>query len=89
MSPASAEPKKETARISLVPAAPSSPTPTVKMAKTQPLIPAPPSSPQRAPITILPKLDTSVIDSIPQPLCWALLALSAIVFIVQVWIYFS
>jgi hypothetical protein len=59
------------------------------MAKTQPLIPAPPSPPQRAPITVLPKVDTAIIDSIPQPLCWALLALSAIVFIVQLWTYFS
>jgi hypothetical protein len=59
------------------------------MAKTQPLIPAPPSPPQRAPITVLPKVDTTIIDSIPQPLCWALLVLSAIVFIVQLWTYFS
>jgi hypothetical protein len=89
------EPKKETVRITLPPRPSKTPgvggdsreTVRIKLPARPPSI----SFPARpgAPITILPKLDTSVIDSIPQSLCWALLALSAIVFIVQFLIYFS
>jgi len=78
-----AGPKKETARIAVMlergPA-----TPTVRMSKTQPRITAPAAS-----VKVAPRGPSAPLDSIPIPLCWALLGVSTVVFIVQVWTYFS
>lgn len=83
-----AGPKKETARIATMPEARPSP-PTVKMSKTQPLITAPDPLRETAPILVEPGDANDVIESIPVPLCWALLAVSALLFIIQLWTYFS
>ena len=79
-------PKKETARIAILPQPKS---PTVKMSKTQPLITAPEPKSENAPISIEPANAGETIESIPVPLCWALVAVSALIFIIQVWTYFS
>jgi hypothetical protein len=63
--------------------------PTVKMAKTQPLITAPPASAESAPVFVAPGEPDTPLDSIPMSLCWGLLAISALLFIIQLWIYFS
>jgi hypothetical protein len=81
-------PKKETARIVTMPE-PQPSAPTVKMSKTQPLITAPDPEREMPPISIAPPSVDDVIESIPVSLCWALLAVSALLFIVQLWTYLS
>ena len=83
-----AGPKKETARIALMPEPKPAPK-TVKMSKTQPLITAPEPNMETAPIFIEPPAPSDAIESIPVPLCWALVGVSALIFIIQVWTYFS
>ncbi len=86
-------PKKETARITVLPDPPAKPV--VEMKKTQPLIDLPPveapatkiivtSQPQQVPVEPVAKL-----DQIPMPLCWGLLAASAAILILQIWNYLS
>jgi hypothetical protein len=59
------------------------------MKKTQPLIAVPEAIVQRAPLTVA-EPDTSVAaEAIPMPLCWALLGISAVILIIQIWNYFG
>jgi hypothetical protein len=82
-------PKKETARIPLMPDPPARPVPTVQMKKTQPLIAMPQSSPQTASIAIAPTEKSAIVHTIPMPICWGVLGISALILIMQIWIYFS
>jgi hypothetical protein len=79
-------PKKETARISILPR----PTPAapgaINMTKTQPLLVHPPAGMQPAPVVITSK-PLPRLDSIPRGLCWALLAISGLIFLIQIWNY--
>lgn len=86
--PSSPGPKKETARIAMMPER-KSVTPTVKMSKTQPLITAPEPTRQTAPIFIEPENPTHLVETLPGPMCWGLLGISALVFIIQLWTYLS
>ena len=86
--PPSPGPKKETARIAIMPE-PRTAAPTVKMSKTQPLITAPEPTRQIPPIAVEPEETHEMIESIPVPLCWALLGVSALLFIIQLWTYLS
>jgi hypothetical protein len=79
----SSGPKKETARIALMPDLPSEPLPRVQMKKTQPLIAMPHAAPQIASIAVAPAEKGSM------PLCWVLLGVSAIILIIQIWTYLS
>ena len=81
-------PKKETARIVTAPE-PKPAKSTVKMSKTQPLIIGPEPIMEAAPIFVEPANSNKMIESIPAPLCWALVGVSALIFIIQVWTYFS
>jgi len=79
-------PNKETARISPLPRpTPAGPAP-VNLPKTQPLPvhPAVPVQPAPAVITSRP---VPPVNAIPQPLCWALLAISTVIFLIQIWNY--
>jgi hypothetical protein len=78
--------KKETARIPLVPEPPSKPLPTVEMKKTQPLIPMPEAAAQSASISVAPVEEGVTIS---MQVCWTLLGVSAIILIIQIWMYFS
>jgi hypothetical protein len=93
------EAKKETARIAIAPAAnneppriplvpepPPKPLPTVQMKKTQPLIPMPEAAARSASIATAPVQESTTIS---MPLCWTLLGVSAIILIIQIWMYFS
>lgn len=91
-------PKKETARITVLPDPPGKPA--VQMKKTQPLIDLPPIEKPSTTVTVAPppqpppqpRAQTrpqTRIDQIPMPLCWALLATSATVLILQIWNYLS
>ena len=85
-------PKKETARIALMPEPPARPASAVQMKKTQPLIPMPQITPQSAPIavTLTEKAKGSaMMDAIPMSTCWTLLVGSAVILIIQIWTYFS
>jgi hypothetical protein len=63
------------------------------MKKTQPLIPMPQITPQTAPVAVAPtekaKGNDAMMDAIPMPTCWTLLAGSAVILIIQIWTYFS
>ena len=85
-------PKKETARIALMPEPPVRPAPAVQMKKTQPLIPMPQITPQSASIAVAPTekaKGSATMDAIPMPTCWTLLGVSAVILIIQIWTYFS
>ncbi len=88
----SLSPKKETARIALMPEPPAKPIPAVQMKKTQPLIAMPHITPRSAPIAVAPTekaKGSAMMDAIPMPTCWTLLGVSAVILIIQIWTYFS
>jgi len=77
-------PQQETARVPT-----RKMTRTVRMAKTQPLMAMPLSAAQAAPVKVADSPPEAIIDSIPTPFCWALLGVSAVTFLIQLWTYFS
>ena len=80
-------PKKETARISVLPRPTPTAAPAINMTKTQPLLVHPPTTAvQTAPVIITSK-PLAQLDVIPRPLCWALLGISAVIFLIQIWNY--
>ena len=81
-------PKKETARISVLPRPTPTAAPAVNMTKTQPLLVHPPTTTgvQTAPVIITSK-PLAQLDVIPKPLCWAVLGISAVIFLIQIWNY--
>jgi hypothetical protein len=74
--PPPSEPKKETVRIPPEPLRSS-------QKKTQPLIAMPDVLPQNPPIAVAPVEKSSML------LYWMLLAISALILIIQIWTYFS
>ena len=83
-------PKKETARITVLPDPPVKHA--VEMKKTQPLIDLPPAEAPVTRVTVAPTPQPASkmrIDDIPMPLCWALVATSAAILILQIWNYLS
>jgi hypothetical protein len=89
--PASSGPKKETARISVLPDPPVRPSPSVEMKKTQPLVTMPEAIPHAAPIAVnvAPTSVEAFVAEIPMPLCWGLLVMSAAILTIQIWNYVS
>jgi hypothetical protein len=85
-------PKKETARIPLMPEPVKTP-PAVQMKKTQPLIAMPPIAPRSASIAAASAetrgTGAALADAISMPVCWTLLGVSAVILIIQIWTYFS
>jgi hypothetical protein len=71
-------PKRETVRIPLMP----EPLRSAQK-KTQPLIAMPEVAPQNPPIALAPAEKSSML------LYWVLLGVSALIFIIQIWTYFS
>jgi Wiskott-Aldrich syndrome protein len=87
--PAAAAPKKETARISVLPDPPK-PVPTVQMKKTQPLITMPEAKTGAAPINVATAVEPDEdVDLAPMSLCWAVLGASALILLIQIWNYFA
>jgi hypothetical protein len=83
-------PKKETARITVLPDPPAKPA--VQMKKTQPLIDLPAMEKPAMPVTVTPEPAAppqAWIDQVPMPLCWGLVAVSAAILILQIWNYLS
>jgi hypothetical protein len=84
----SVSPKKETARIAVLPDPISAPA-SVQMKKTQPLINRPaPSAPAVTQVTMASET-AGVVDQLPTTLCWALVGVSAVILIIQILNYIS
>ena len=84
--------KKETARIGILPNQPSAPI--AQMKKTQPLSRMPETIPPSAPLDIASAPEPDVVEQpaasdLPMAFCWALLSLSAVILLIQIWTYFS
>jgi hypothetical protein len=75
-------PKKETARISILPR----PAPSINMTKTQPLLIRPAAGVQPVPVIIAPKA-ADIFDSIPRSFGWTLFGIAAVIFLIQIWNY--
>jgi hypothetical protein len=86
--PAERGPKKETARINILPRPAAAPRPAVNMTKTQPLI-MHPTGTTVPPVIVATSKTSDPFDSIPRSFCWGLLGISAIIFLIQIWNYFS
>ena len=79
-------PKKETARISILPKPTPAPAPSVNMTKTQPLLIRPAPGIRPAPIVIASKpLDP--FEAIPRSYCWTLFGIALLIFLIQIWNY--
>jgi hypothetical protein len=96
VSAAHAGPKKETARISILPQPAVPPSPTVKMAKTQPLQIVPQMNIHSAPVTVAAAVATTAatatatsFDAVPLPICWTIFGISAVTLLIQIWNYFA
>jgi len=85
----SSEPKKETARIAVSPDPHPKASPAVQIKKAQPLVTMPEITLQSAPLTAATNNMSAIVDAIPMPLCWALLGVSTVILIIQIWTYFS
>ena len=79
-------PKKETARISILPQPSPAPAPSINMTKTQPLLVRPAPGVQPPPVIISSKpLDP--FDLLPRSFCWGLFGIAALIFLIQIWNY--
>ena len=92
-------PKKETARISILPEPAAAPG-AVKMAKTQPLMAAPPPKVQSAPVSSIKPAAGPVpsfaapsildsLDAVPVPIAAVIFGISAVALLIQIWNYFG
>lgn len=91
-----AGPRKETARITILPQPATPMASTIKMAKTQPLLTVPVPQPQSAPVVVTPEsgVETSggslqMLDAVPLPVCWTIFGISTVTLLIQIWNYFS
>jgi hypothetical protein len=79
-------PKQETARISVLPRPAPVAAPAINMTKTQPLLIHPTGAVPVAPVVITSR-PVAPVDAIPRSLAWSLLAVSAVIFLIQIWNY--
>jgi hypothetical protein len=82
-------PKKETARIAVLPHPRLTALPAVQMKKAPPLVAMPEITLQTAALTVAMKDTSAMVDAIPMPLCWMLLGVSTVILIIQIWTYIS
>lgn len=79
-------PKKETARISILPKPIPAPAPSVNMTKTQPLLIRPAPGIRPVPIVIASR-PPDPFDAIPRSYCWTLFGIALLIFLIQIWNY--
>jgi len=97
-----AGPKKETARIGILPAPAVAATPAATMTKTQPLMPAPPAKVHSAPAsTIRPAIPPAAVkpaaapsifdalDAVPTPIAVIICTISGVTLLIAIWNYFG
>jgi hypothetical protein len=82
-------PKKETARIAVLPDPRLTALPAVQMKKAQPLVAMPEITLQTPALTVATKDMSAMVNAIPTPFCWTLLGVSTVILIIQIWTYFS
>lgn len=80
-------PKKETARVALVPDRKSGPV--APMSNTQSLVTPPAGRAGNLPMSIAPLPSGNALDFIPMAFCWGVLGFSALLFLLQLWTYLS
>jgi hypothetical protein len=85
----SPEPKKETARIAVLPDPRAKALAAVQMKKAQPLVTMPEITLQAPALAAATKDTSAMVNAIPMPFCWTLLSVSTVILIIQVWTYFS
>ena len=85
----SPEPKKETARIAVLPDPRAQALAAVQMKKAQPLVTMPEITLQTPTLAVATKDTSAMVNAIPMPFCWTLLSVSTVILIIQVWTYFS
>ena len=76
-------PRRETGQI-----APADP-PIKRAGRLNPVQSAPADIPIIPPASVAKPLSPGLVESVPMPFCWALLGVSALVLIIQLWTYFS
>jgi hypothetical protein len=81
-------PKKETARIGLLAAAAAKAGAPVEMKKTQPLVTMPSASKQTAHLSVTPTAAQLIASDGSMAFYWALLGISTVILIIQIWNYF-
>jgi hypothetical protein len=88
---APAGPKKETARITILPDPPAKPSGSVQMKKTQPLINLPDASIRPPMLNVAPLAGNEAENDygVPMSLCWTVLGASALILLIQIWNYFA
>jgi hypothetical protein len=79
-------PKKETARISVLPRPAPVAKPAINTTKTQPPLIHPTGTVPAAPAVITSK-PVAPVDAIPRSLAWGLFGVSAVIFLIQIWNY--
>ena len=80
---------KKTQRVEDMPEPSAQSSTPVQMKKTQPLVTMPEvTPPPSVPLTVTSE-PAPAVEPIPGPLCWAVLGVSALILIVQIWNYFS
>ncbi|MGI8436772.1 MAG: hypothetical protein ACR2NX_07695 [Chthoniobacterales bacterium] len=86
-------PRKETARITIIPEPRPTTAPTVRMAKTQPLLTVSATSTPEAPVILAAPsepeaaLPASMFDRVPMPICWTIFGISTVTLLIQIWNY--
>jgi hypothetical protein len=84
----SVSPKKETARIAVLPAPAPAPA-SVQMKKTQPLIDRPAAAAPAVTRVTVASQTAGIVDQMPTTLCWGLVGVSAVILIIQILNYIS
>lgn len=77
-------PRKETARIADSPM-----KATVRLSNVQPTARPPAAGIHSAPSAVANQQPARLVDSVPTPLCWAILGIAALSLLIQLWTYFS
>jgi hypothetical protein len=79
-------PGPATARTGVLPRPAPAAAPAINTTKTQPLLIHPAGTIPAAPVVITSK-PVAPLDAIPRSLAWGLLAISAVIFLIQIWNY--
>lgn len=85
--PPTLSPQKETARVAVVPEKPMKAT--VKLSTVPPAEIPPAGIVRPPPIKVAAPPATGLVESIPMAFYWALLGISALAFLIQLWTYLS
>lgn len=83
----SSAPRKETARIASTPEIPMKAT--VRLSAGAPSSSAPAGVIRTAPVQVANVPTAGLVESVPMPICWALLGISALTLLIQIWTYLA